>query len=68
MLDTVKNAVQQSQLTVLVTHWWEYFREGKADDAFISVLHEVADYLASEKDVRVVSFRDVADGSVSLNE
>jgi hypothetical protein len=67
MLDTVKNAVQQSQLTVLVTHWWEYFRGGKADDNFISVLHQVAEYLATAKDVRVISFRDVADGSVTLN-
>src|SRR4051812_4695110 len=68
MLDRIKNTIHQSQLTVLVTHWWEYFRGGKPDDAFISVLHEVADYLRSEKDVRVVTFRDVAEGAVALNE
>jgi hypothetical protein len=68
MLEKVKEAVSGNQLTVLVTHWWEYFRGGKPDGQFISVLHQVADYLAEESDVRVVTFRDVADGSVALNE
>ena len=67
MLERVKTAIHQNQLTVLVTHWWEYFRDQKPDEEFISVLHEVADYLASARDVRVVNFRDVADGSVKLN-
>jgi hypothetical protein len=30
-------------------------------------LHEVAGWLASRRDIRVVSFRDVAEGKVSLD-
>jgi hypothetical protein len=52
---------------VVVTHWWEYFRGGVPDEKFIAVLHEVAIWLASRRDIRVVSFRDVASGNVSLN-
>jgi len=51
---------------VIVTHWWEYFRNGMPDDEFIGVLHEVAEWLASRNDIRVVSFRDVASGKVSI--
>src|SRR4051812_40940155 len=45
MLDGIKARIQQQSLTVLVTHWWEYFRDGRADEPFIAVLHPVADYL-----------------------
>ena len=61
MFDDVKAAVQRQQLTVLVTHWWEYFRNGHPDDEFIAILHRVADWLASAPDVQVVSFDDIAD-------
>jgi hypothetical protein len=67
MFASVRQAVESRALTVLVTHWWEYFRDGKPDDAFIAVLHEVAAWLASRRDIRVVSFRDVAEGRVSLD-
>ncbi|HUR56283.1 MAG TPA: hypothetical protein VM029_01140, partial [Opitutaceae bacterium] len=52
-------------VTVLVTHWWEYFRDEKPDDAFISVLHQLAEYLASRKDVVVTTFDALADGEAS---
>ncbi len=67
MFANVRRAVEGATLTVLVTHWWEYFRDRQADNNFISVLHEVADWLGSAKDVRVVSFDDVANGAVPLN-
>jgi hypothetical protein len=44
----------------LVTHWWEYFRGGKADEKFIDILHATADYLATAKDVKVITFSDLA--------
>jgi hypothetical protein len=50
-----------------VTHWWEYFREQKADEAFIRLLHETADYLGSRTDIRVISFSDLVDSNVPLN-
>lgn len=61
MLDEVKKAIQQQPLTVLVTHWWEYFRNGHPDDEFIAILHGVADWLASTPDIRVVSFDQIAE-------
>jgi hypothetical protein len=38
------------------------------DEAFIAVLHEVAAWLASRSDIRVVTFRAVANAEVSLGE
>jgi hypothetical protein len=67
MFASVREAVESRPLTVLVTHWWEYFRDGTPDEGFIAVLHEVAEWLASRNDIRVVSFRDVASGKVSLH-
>lgn len=66
MLASVRRSVESRPLTVLVTHWWEYFRDGAPDEKFIEVLHAVAAWLASRPDIRVVSFRDVASGKVSL--
>jgi len=66
MLASVQRAVESRALTVLVTHWWEYFRDGVPDEPFIAVLHEVAAWLASRRDIRVVSFREVAKGKVAL--
>ncbi|HLP75935.1 MAG TPA: DUF2334 domain-containing protein, partial [Candidatus Paceibacterota bacterium] len=67
MLDSVVKAVNSRRLTVLVTHWWEYFRSQRADDRFIGFLHETADYLAGNPDIRVISFSDLATGRVQLN-
>ncbi|HEY2328954.1 MAG TPA: DUF2334 domain-containing protein [Verrucomicrobiae bacterium] len=67
MLDEVKKSVLSRQLTVLVTHWWEYFDGGKPDEPFIQVLHETADWLAREPEVKVVSFDDLAEGKVRVN-
>jgi hypothetical protein len=59
MLQAIDSAINSSRLTVLVTHWWEYFRGGKADLEFIEVLHHTAEYLACRRDLRVISFEDV---------
>jgi len=67
ILDTIRAQIDRQQLTVLVTHWWEYYREQKANDAFISLLHETADYLAGRRDVRVISFSELVGGDVPLN-
>ncbi len=67
MLQQVKETIQSRQLTVLVTHWWEYFRNGCADDPFIAILHEVADYLSTQPDIQVISFDDLAEGKIPLS-
>jgi hypothetical protein len=69
MFATVRRAVESRALTVLVTHWWEYFRDGLPDEEFIGVLHEVADWLAGRSDdlaqLSIVNFELVVNGVLS---
>jgi hypothetical protein len=67
MVDRIVQQVNQRRLTVLVTHWWEYFRSGNPDDAFIGFLHETCEYLKSRPDVKVISFSDLVTSNVPLN-
>ena len=60
ILDTIKRRVESRPLTVLVTHWWEYFRDGRPDEPLIDVLHQTADYLGRQCDVKTILFDDVA--------
>jgi hypothetical protein len=64
MLEAIRKSVRARKLTVLVTHWWEYFPDNEPDEAFIRVLHQTADYLAGDPDVSVISFDDLASGRV----
>ena len=66
ILPAIKAAIAERGLTVLVTHWWEFYREGEADRRLIEVLHETAEYLGRAEGMRVVSFEDVAAGRVVL--
>ncbi len=66
ILDAIRRRIEGQQLTVLVTHWWEYFRDGTPDQALIDRLHETADYLAHAPGIRVVSFDELAGGGVPL--
>ena len=66
MAEEVKKAIVNGHLTVLVTHWWEYFPDGKPNGSFIGVLHELATWLASQPDVCVVSFDDLLERKISL--
>jgi len=67
MLDEIIRTVNSRQVTVLVTHWWEYFSNGIPNEIFIQRLHETAEYLASQDDIEVISFADLAKGGVELN-
>lgn len=58
--ENILRNVRSRELTVLVTHWWEYFREGRPDDRFIQRLHDVGEALASDPEIRVISFADLA--------
>jgi len=62
MLEEVKQSVRSRQLTVLVTHWWEYFRGRRPDEPFLRIFHETADWLASQPDIKVISFADLLNG------
>lgn len=63
MLETIKRTIARSDLTVLVTHWWEYFRDGRPDDDFIRVLHQLAEHLAAQPDICVTTFATLAEGT-----
>lgn len=67
MLGGIFHYLQTQQLTVLVTHWWEYFRNGAADEPFIDFLHETAEYIATHPELEVISFEDLANGTIQLN-
>jgi predicted deacetylase len=67
MLEEIIRSIESRRLTVLVTHWWEYFRDNTPDEPFIQVLHETADYLASRRDIQVISFDDLAKQNITLN-
>lgn len=66
MLDRIRSAIERQTLTVLVTHWWEYFREHRANESFIEILHQVAAFLARSPDIRVISFDDLARGEFPI--
>jgi hypothetical protein len=66
MLERVQATVRSRRLTVLVTHWWEYFEDGRADEGLVKILHETAAWLAEQRDVQVITFGDLAEGRVAL--
>lgn len=69
MVDDIIRQISSRRVTVLVTHWWEYFRSGQADARFIDVLHETADYLARHPEYKVISFAELAKtrGAMAMN-
>jgi len=66
MLESVKKQIQRQRITVIVTHWWEYFREGRADDPFIRILHDLAGYLERQPEIRIVSFATLTERGMKL--
>jgi len=66
ILEALRECLAARPLTVLVTHWWEYFRAGQSDEPFIEVLHETAGYLARRQELKVISFADLTRLPVSF--
>jgi uncharacterized protein DUF2334 len=66
MGEAVRKSILSRRLTVLVTHWWEYFADGQADESFIGVLHETVAWLAGQPDVKVLSFDDLRKNHTAL--
>jgi uncharacterized protein DUF2334 len=67
MMAGIVHYLKTQRLTVLVTHWWEYFRDREPDEAFISFLHETASYLTSHPNLKVISFADLINSRIPLN-
>lgn len=65
-LQGIVQCLQSNMVTVLVTHWWEYFRTGKPDEPFIDFLHETLRHIAKRSDVTVISFDEIASGKIPL--
>jgi hypothetical protein len=63
----IKSLVDTQPVTVLVNHWWEYFRDGKTDHDFLTFLHEVLDYLATNRDIKVIPFSALLSERIDLN-
>jgi len=59
MLETILRFVDTHPLSVLVTHWWEYFCGGSPNEPLIAVLHELAERLSRRRDVKVISFGEL---------
>jgi len=62
ILDSILHWVETHPLTVLVTHWWEYFCGGQPDEPLIEVLHETADCLSRRRDIKMISFGELEHG------
>lgn len=70
MLANLQRAVLSQRVTVLVTHWWEYFHGGVENEAFVRVLHSFAEWLAegvARGEVRVLPFAALADEKIPLH-
>jgi hypothetical protein len=66
-LQGIVQCLQKNQVTVLVTHWWEYFRTGKPDEPFIDFLHETLRHISNRSDLQVISFDEISSGRIPLN-
>jgi hypothetical protein len=66
MLDTIRAALAGAPLTVLVTHWWEYFHRGQRNAAYIELLHQTAALLEAAGDIRVIAFDDLLQPDADL--
>jgi hypothetical protein len=65
--DLILQNIQTKRLTILVTHWWEYFRHGTPDEQFISFLHETLHFLARDPEIKVIRFSDLLGDQIPLN-
>lgn len=55
MLARVMQTICSHDVTVIVSHHWEYFHpDGSMNEPFVGVLHALADYLAKTRDIRVI--------------
>ncbi len=67
MMAGIIHYLNTQPLTVLVTHWWEYFRDNQPDGQFIEFLHETASYIATHPELKVISFDDLANTGLPKN-
>ncbi len=66
MAEQVRENIMSRRLTVLVTHWWEYFDGDQPDKTFIRILHETANWLADCPEIKVITFDELLTGKIPL--
>jgi hypothetical protein len=66
VLEMIKKRISEHELTILNTHWWEFFPNWQPDQPFIDVLHSLADFFYQNKEVRLIGFDQLLDGSVQI--
>jgi hypothetical protein len=66
LVDAVQPILAQQLLTVLPMCWWEFFPKNQPDERRIADYHALAEWLAQQRDLKVVSFADVAAGTVPV--
>jgi Uncharacterized protein conserved in bacteria (DUF2334) len=55
MLEKLIQNLRPNEVTVIVSHHWEYFRaDGSKNQPFVDVLHAFAHHLANDQDIRVI--------------
>ncbi|HLH56513.1 MAG TPA: DUF2334 domain-containing protein [Verrucomicrobiae bacterium] len=65
-LQGIVHCLEHNRITVLVTHWWEYFRSGEPDDPFIDFLHETLRHLSKRSDVQLITFGDLVSKRIPI--
>lgn len=68
ILEHLKRTIASRRLSVVNSHWWEYFKEGKPNYKLIDALHGFADFLAENPLIKVIVFRSLLDGTLSFRE
>jgi predicted deacetylase len=66
ILDAIIRHVESHELTVLVTHWWEYFQEGQRNEPLIGALHETCAWLGRQRDVKTIAFDELGRGEARV--
>jgi hypothetical protein len=59
--------ISTRRVTVLITHWWSFFKNQERGDRLKRVLHQAADYFVSDPNIKVISFGDLIDQQIPLN-
>lgn len=68
ILELLKRTIASRRLSVINSHWWEYFKEGKPNHQLIDTLHRFADYLAENPSIKVIVFSNLLDGTLPFHE
>jgi Uncharacterized protein conserved in bacteria (DUF2334) len=67
LLEDIKKVISTRRVTVLITHWWSFFKNQERGDRLKRVLHQAADYFVSDPNIKVISFGDLIDQQIPLN-